>query len=318
MNNPASLKLNDILLLNKEVTRLVNEISGANASHAYIIECADSVVCNSICSIIIKEKLKLTSDPFSHPDVMTAGQEDKKLTVDIINEITIDSYIVPVASDIKIYVINAASETESAVWQHKILKVLEEPPQHSLFLITVTNSNILLPTVRSRASLVSLSGLSTTDAHLVLELDKINNAKLISEVCQGNLSMAYQFNKTNPDEVLAKLFEMLYIVRTSAKSLLFINMLTKYKDNINILLQLLTIIYRDIALFSVNEQLLLLNQYKSDIIKLQFISKVIAAKCIVIINQTKLKLDNNLNFNACIDSMVLQFLEVLNANSGRS
>lgn len=317
MNKNAADVLYRILYNDAVISSLINEMSGDKSSHSYIVECVDSIVANFVCSLVIRNKLKLNFVPTSHPDVMIIPSDNKKITVDAISEIAHDSIIIPYGN-IKIYVINATNETEITAWQHKILKVLEEPPQRSLFLITTVNSNILLPAIRSRAILININHLSENNALSVLECDKVSNSRIVSAICQGNLLMAYQFNKLNPEIFLRNLFDVLFDVRTSARSLVFVSFLTKYKENIDIVLQIMTVVYRDIALFSVNERLLLLKEYKSDIIRLQFISKSVASECIFIINQTKLKLENNLNFNACIDSMVLKILEVLNADSGRS
>jgi len=52
--------------------------------------------------------------------------------------------------------------------QNAILKVIEEPPEKCLILLTVTTPGILLPTIRSRCRILSLLPLSETDLRTVL------------------------------------------------------------------------------------------------------------------------------------------------------
>jgi DNA polymerase-3 subunit delta' len=62
----------------------------------------------------------------------------------------------------RIAIVDAADELNAAS-ANALLKILEEPPRHSLFLIVSHNPARLLPTIRSRCQRLILSPLSTAD-----------------------------------------------------------------------------------------------------------------------------------------------------------
>ncbi|MDR0314341.1 MAG: hypothetical protein LBH71_00120 [Oscillospiraceae bacterium] len=88
----------------------------------------------------------------SHPDLITIEAEDKKKTisVDIVRQMRDDAYILPNESDSKIYIIPKA-DTMLAYAQNALLKILEEPPEYTLFILMCDYHTFLLPTVISRS-----------------------------------------------------------------------------------------------------------------------------------------------------------------------
>lgn len=93
-----------------------------------------------------------------HPDIFVAqgGSGSRSFHVDSVREIRADAYILPNEAEHKVYLLlGADTMTEQA--QNALLKVLEEPPQRVLFVLTCVSSAALLSTVRSRAQIVTLS-----------------------------------------------------------------------------------------------------------------------------------------------------------------
>ena len=95
----------------------------------------------------------------SHPDIfMLDGDADPRIfPIDTIRKIRSDAYIQPNEAPNKVYVLSGV-QTMTEVSQNALLKVFEEPPDHVLFILTVTSASVLLPTVRSRAQTFSLDG----------------------------------------------------------------------------------------------------------------------------------------------------------------
>lgn len=98
----------------------------------------------------------------THPDLIFVhrltddkGNLKKEIQVDQIREITGDAAVMPNEAACKVYVIPEANLMNSAA-QNTILKVLEEPPVHTRFILCTDSAESLLPTVRSRC--VTLSG----------------------------------------------------------------------------------------------------------------------------------------------------------------
>lgn len=95
----------------------------------------------------------------SHPDIFTLDGESnpRAFPVSAIREIRSDAYIRPNEAKRKVYILLGV-QNMSEVSQNALLKILEEPPENVLFLMTAASAAALLPTVRSRVQTFSLSG----------------------------------------------------------------------------------------------------------------------------------------------------------------
>ena len=95
----------------------------------------------------------------SHPDFITIDDPEKKtVTVDLIRQARTDIYIQPNESDYKIYLFPRAQDM-GIPGQNALLKVLEEPPKYGVFILLTDNPEKLLPTVRSRCTLLQMQAL---------------------------------------------------------------------------------------------------------------------------------------------------------------
>lgn len=88
----------------------------------------------------------------SHPDIVVAG-EDAALSVDEVRALRRDAYIRPNEALRKVYLIPRAGEIE-ARWQSALLKLLEDGPPYAAFLLLAEDAGTILPTVRSRCTLL--------------------------------------------------------------------------------------------------------------------------------------------------------------------
>lgn len=96
----------------------------------------------------------------SHPDFITVDDPEKKtVTVDLIRQTIADIYVQPNESDHKIYLFPRAQDM-GIPSQNALLKVLEEPPKYGVFILLTDNPERLLPTVRSRCTLLQMRALS--------------------------------------------------------------------------------------------------------------------------------------------------------------
>lgn len=96
----------------------------------------------------------------SHPDFITVDDPDRKIVpVDLIRQARADIFVRPNEADRKIYLFPRGHNMEIPS-QNALLKVLEEPPEYGVFLLLTENAEKLLPTVRSRATELSLLPLS--------------------------------------------------------------------------------------------------------------------------------------------------------------
>ncbi len=81
------------------------------------------------------------------------GKERRELYVDQIRAVVSDAYVRPNEAERKIYIVKDAGDMTASA-QNAFLKLLEEPPYYAAFLLCVENEASLLPTVRSRCTLL--------------------------------------------------------------------------------------------------------------------------------------------------------------------
>ncbi len=87
----------------------------------------------------------------THPDIITVSKPDDKkhFVKDDVKKMVADAYLTPNEADVKVFIINEMQlMTEES--QNLLLKILEEPPRYTAFILTTDNSNAVIGTVLSR------------------------------------------------------------------------------------------------------------------------------------------------------------------------
>lgn len=123
----------------------------------------------------------------NHPDILTAGGEGaaRSFHIDVIRDIRDKAYILPNEAERRVIILTGAQGlTEQA--QNALLKILEEPPQHIIFILTCDNRAQLLPTIQSRTVCITLGGVEEQEAVPVIrqlcpqaEEDEVRQAAVI-------------------------------------------------------------------------------------------------------------------------------------------
>lgn len=93
----------------------------------------------------------------AHPDLIriTPEEEKRDISVDQIRTLRTDAYIRPNEGKRKVYLIDPADSMN--LWaQNALLKVLEEGPEYTAFLLLAGEPGALLETVRSRCEMLAL------------------------------------------------------------------------------------------------------------------------------------------------------------------
>lgn len=123
----------------------------------------------------------------TNPDIRYISSDTKKsIGVDIMREIITDAYIRPFESRKKVYVIKEGDLlTEQA--QNSFLKILEEPPEYTIFIILVSNLSSLLETIKSRCNIIRFTSLKKDE---IKEYIKKNypdyDADFLANYAEGN------------------------------------------------------------------------------------------------------------------------------------
>lgn len=147
------------------------------------------------------------ADEDIHPDIITVTKpEDKKSFVKAdVKKVVAEAHLTPNDSLKKVYILSEVQQMNEEC-QNLLLKILEEPPSYTAFVLTSQNANAVIGTVLSRVVRLSLGNALSTEysqkaaevvsalATAVLspyELDKIQatapldgNKKLAAEVLE--------------------------------------------------------------------------------------------------------------------------------------
>ena len=130
-----------------------------------------------------------------HPDIIehTAEGGINSFHVNVIRDIVNDAFMSPNEADYKVYILGNA-ECMNISAQNALLKILEEPPEYVIFIMTVSSKSMMLETVLSRSVVVSLEGVDIKSGaeYIVSHYDDVDitSAQCQLETFNGNIGKA--------------------------------------------------------------------------------------------------------------------------------
>ncbi|RJQ37043.1 hypothetical protein C4559_04125 [Candidatus Microgenomates bacterium] len=135
----------------------------------------------------------------------------KSIGIEEIRNIQKRIFLTPVKSKTKAFIIkNSESLTIEA--QNAFLKILEEPPQNTFIILTVTDKNILLPTIISRCKVIEIKEelVSLSKEEALENMDYLTN--LLKAGAGERLKLAQDMGKTK-EEAIENLKKMIIALR---------------------------------------------------------------------------------------------------------
>ena len=190
-------------------TIVTNAIKENRIPHAILIEgdkgtgrhtlafyLASAVVCgkeNAPCGVCKNCLLKI-----NHPDIsVTAPEENKKnISVSQIRALKTEAYIKPHQAQKRVFVIDFA-DTLNEQSQNALLKVLEEPPESTVFILIAESKASLLSTVISRCVVLTLTTPEESEAFEYIQS--------VTDFSKTDILEALQNSKNNIGNALAML-----------------------------------------------------------------------------------------------------------------
>ena len=105
----------------------------------------------------------------NHPDVEYYGGDGSRRSfhIDTIRQLRQNAWLLPGEAPCRVCVLCGA-ETMTDQAQNALLKILEEPPEHTVFILTAENRAMLLPTILSRVQTIRLEPLTPAEILPVL------------------------------------------------------------------------------------------------------------------------------------------------------
>ena len=228
-------KLTDVHGQEHVTKTLSNALKSGKISHAYLFTGPRGVGKTSVARILAHEINKLPyDDEKQHIDIIEIDAASNR-RIDEIRDLRDKARLSPLEAPYKVYIIDEVHMLTREAF-NALLKTLEEPPDHVIFILATTESHKLPETIISRTQRYSFKPIETTDAvsHLktIAKQEKITVADdalaLIAEHGNGSfrdsISLLDQMSNTSdsisletvrqhlgvpPDEVITQLVSSL-------------------------------------------------------------------------------------------------------------
>ena len=129
------------------------------------------------------------------------GIENKQgiINVNQSKEILKDLILKPYESKYKVMLVWLPEKMNNQA-ANKLLKILEEPPQKTVFILVSQNPELLLPTIQSRVQMVHLKPVSKEEiANALINKHQVDSdkAQIIAKIAQGNYLQAQKLISEN-------------------------------------------------------------------------------------------------------------------------
>ena len=215
-----SKKLSEVVGQKHITTVLENALKQQKIAHAYLFTGPRGVGKTSIARILAHEINNLPySEEENHPDIIEIDAASNN-GVDDIRQLRENVQITPFSAKYRVYIIDEVHMLSKAAF-NALLKTLEEPPEHAVFILATTDAHKLPATIISRTQRFVFRFISKEDVCTHLEFiaknEKIKISKeaieIIAERGEGSfrdsISLLDQISSIskNGEEITAELLE---------------------------------------------------------------------------------------------------------------
>lgn len=156
-----------------------------------------------------------------HPDVTVLPRSGEKILTEDVNYVVSESFVRPLESDKRLFLICGAENMNDSA-QNKLLKTLEEPPLGVHILLGATNTDAILPTVKSRTKKIEIPAFCDEDIINALKKDCPDEARLKAAVLSGDgtVGKAKELYSSQETEKCFSLVKEVFTDMKSSKDLL--------------------------------------------------------------------------------------------------
>ena len=245
----------------------------------------------------------------AHPDLKIYPSKERLLVADS-EDIVFESSVKPVFATKKVFIIRDIDNGMEAA-QNKLLKTLEEPEANVYFILTTTNINLVLPTIRSRCLKTELGKLD--EREIKAFLGNSENAELAMAISEGLIGKAERLAKKKE---LPPLFESVIAVITNLKAskdmLAFSKTIAQFSGEYELIFSSFSLIMEDLLYIKSGvESGVRLKSYRD---RLLSVEGEYTLKAIVeirsLIDKAVREMMFNCNFIVVLENLILNILEV--------
>ena len=322
---------NDIIGQENIKKLFLNSLKNDTLGHCYALEgesgmgkslmtdyIAQMVVCENHCACG-SCKSCVMAQAGSHPDIEHIVPEDgkKNIGVEAVRSMIADIYVRPYMSKRKVIIINNF-ELAMPQAQNAILKVLEEPPEYVLFLLTVSSEKDMLDTVKSRSVMLKMQPYTKAEIGRALSEKTSLSKDEIAFSCAyaaGNIGKALKIASNEEfTDIRKKSFSAVMALIDEHRILPLINLTKKENSkNISSILECLLSFLRDIMLIRIGMEDSVINRDFAEKLS-QAAQKTEPEKLVRAMRdllETENYLRRNINDNLAVSGVLLGSLEEL-------
>lgn len=245
----------------------------------------------------------------SHPDLKIYPTKNQLVVADS-EEIVFESSVKPIFAEKKVFVIkNIEKSIESA--QNKLLKTLEEPSKDAFFILTTTNLDLVLPTIRSRCSKIELAKLSKDVISKFF--DGNENKEIITALSDGLIGKARKLSSfKNLKLMFDSVLDCVTRLSSSKEVLAYSKKLMTFKDEFSLLIETFSLLVEELLYLRAGKdnlmRLLSVRQRLSDSVRDYSIKALVEIQNLIA--QSVKEMSYNCNFTLVIENLLLNILEV--------
>jgi len=192
-------------------------------------------------------------DSGSHPDVLHIKPSGSFIKIKQIRELLETLSLKPYEAETRVVIVSEAQALNPEAG-NAMLKVLEEPPDDTIFILTTEQIFDLLPTVVSRCQQIRFSPISKANVKNVLvgkHTCDPDEADVIAAMAKGSISTAVKMSRSNWIRKRRWLIGEMKVLTASPMSelLAFAETMTKDKDALSDLFDVMSTWFRDLLVY---------------------------------------------------------------------
>lgn len=303
--------LNNIIGQAKLKEYIGTEITRNTLSYGYIIEGKQYMGKNFIAHEVASE---ITVDSYIQDVIPSEGR--KLLQVDDIRDLKENAYSSSYKGAKKVYILDHTDKmTVSA--QNAFLKLLEEPPQDCIFILLTEDRYKLLETIRSRCTVLTLTRYSDKDIEEFVKAKEFVPDMESIKLCDGCITKWEHINNPQYEKDIKELaFRIVLNIKDLHPARIFAitKHLKKVKDEINDILDIFLIFYRDLYMYKTLKDSTELEfaSRLNDIIRISnMYTEEKLLEIIDMIQHTRVAYQVNANFDMTSEMLLLAMREVI-------
>jgi DNA polymerase-3 subunit delta' len=256
-----------------------------------------------------------------HPDVLEVSASGVNIRIKQIQEIIRQSQFSPVEGQWKVFLINGAESMNSEA-ANKLLKILEEPPEKTIFILTSRATFGLLETILSRCQQVGFQALNAGGIEQVLVqrgLAEPQVARQVAQLAGGSLIGVQELLLDHHNLTREEVLKLLMRIGTEDYSrVLLLSEGWVLPSRIRILLQVLGVWFRDLMVWQKTGDIqLLVNQDCPELIKEQAKVWNSAERLLKVIQGIQRKLEQHANGQLLLEVLLLELAAYKGLSSQR-